>query len=191
MDGRAHVLVAGGSTMLALLGLQPAGAHFDTATMALAFGMASAGALAPDLDHPGSLASVTIPATLLGWGGLYLAARALPETNMLSKVLGASTLSSQYTTAAWSAVIAALVLFLLSGVAGAVYGHRRQVHSVVFGAASTIVVIVGLLVFQASLWFALAFAWGWASHLLTDSLTPAGLSYLLWPVAVKNPTRLG
>lgn len=76
--------------------------------------------------------------------------------------------------AAWFSVGLAVALLTLSLVFLIIFEHRGPVRSVVFGAAASIVFAADIVLVPAS-------AWGLITHLLADSLTPIGLSCLLWP----------
>gem|GEM_PF-2390846 len=156
-------------------------------SMVTAAAVAAAGGLAPDLDHPWSLASFSIPATLCGYGGGFLAVAAWQRKQTGPQVLDLSALGPGYFSAAWIAVWVGALLLILSLVAAAVFGHRGPVHSIAFGAIASIVVAIGLAVFHAPLWWTIAFAWGWTSHLLADATTRMGLPSLLWPLNLRVP----
>ncbi len=151
-------------------------------SMATAAAVAAAGGLAPDLDHPFSLASFAIPTTLLGYGGGFLAVLARQKTQEGPQLFSLTALGPSFVTAAWIAVWVGILLLALSLTAGKLFGHRGPVHSIAFGLIATLVVGLGLLVSGAPLWWALAFAWGWASHLAADGTTKMGLPHLLWPL---------
>jgi hypothetical protein len=146
--------------------------------------VAVAGSLAPDLDHPHSLASFTIPSALLAYGGGFLLlmriSPALPKPQLIGPIL--SALPPVYTEAAWVAVVAGLALLLVAFVLGSMFGHRGLVHSVGFGLIATLVFMCVTLLLGAPAWWALAFAWGWATHLAADATTHDGLPDVLWPM---------
>lgn len=142
------------------------------------------GALAPDIDHPNAFLAN------FKFGGAWIGA--------LAGVLGGSYLATQPGFAASKDMLPALGLaagillghWLLRGlrfralkefatVANEVAGHRKFFHSIVatilFGALAL------LWLSQAGLPFvALAFAWGYCSHLVADSMTRSGVPWL-WP----------
>jgi len=181
MTGREHVALAAGSTFLTLFVAQHGGVNVQTNAIYLSMAVAAAGALAPDLDHPGSLASVTIPASLLVYGGAFLLLTWLPKRIPSLKPLDLSLMGPAYTNVAWLAVGSAMMLFLLSALTGVLFGHRGPVHSLAFGLGGTIGVLGVLAAFHAPLWLSLAFAWGWLTHIASDAMTPAGLDYVMWP----------
>lgn len=186
MRGQQHVAIAGVSAWAACWGLQQAGMDITPVSMFTAAAVAGAGGLAPDLDHPFSLASFAIPSTLIAYGGVFLAVAAWQKQQTGPQLIDLSALGPGYFSAAWIAVWVGVLLLALSLIAGRVFGHRGPVHSIAFGVFATIVVALGLLVFRAPLWWALAFAWGWASHLAADATTKMGLPSLLWPLP-KTP----
>ncbi|MHB9004461.1 MAG: metal-dependent hydrolase [Coriobacteriia bacterium] len=185
--GRDHVAIAAGSTFLVMLGAQQAGIVVDASAMYGSMAAAAVGSLAPDLDHPGSLASLSIPASLLAYGGVFLLFAWLPERIPSLGVLDLSKLPAPYHQAASLAVGTALALFLLSAVAGATFGHRGPVHSIVFGLIATAAFFVAMLVLHAPLYLGIAFAWGWVTHLVADATTPMGLPSVLWPIGASIP----
>jgi hypothetical protein len=154
-------------------------------SMITAAAVAGAGGLAPDLDHPFSLASFAIPWTLIAYGGGFLAVAAWQKQQIRPQILDLSALGPGYFSAAGIAVCVGMFLLILSLIAARGFGHRGAVHSIVFGGLATIVMAIGLLVFRAPLWWALAFAWGWASHLAADATTKMGLPSLRWPLGAK------
>lgn len=182
MTGREHIGIGAGVTFAALTIAQMNGAAIDTTAMALSLAAAAAGSLGPDLDHPNSLASLTIPATLVGYASLFLVSPWVAAQHPALSGLDLSAMGPKWSAAAWTALGAGLVLFTLSWVFGAMFGHRGPVHSVAFGAAATTVVLVVLALFNAPLWMAIPFAWGWVAHLMADSTTAHGLQHVFWPL---------
>lgn len=187
MRGQQHMAIAGVSAWAACWGLQQAGMDIAPMSMFTAAAVAAAGGLAPDLDHPFSLASFAIPSTLIAYGGGFLAVAAWQKQQTGPQMFDLSALGPGYFSAAWIAVWVGALLLALSLIAAKVFGHRGAVHSIAFGVLATTVVAIGLLVFRAPLWWALAFAWGWASHLAADATTKMGLPSLLWPLGSKVP----
>ncbi len=181
MRGREHVLLGAGSVVMVGLGAQAIGAAIPLSSLAMAAAAAAAGSLAPDLDHPGSLASLGIPATLLAYGACFLLLPLFSKNSMFASAFDGLATDARYTAIAWTAVIVAVLLFGLSIAAGAAFGHRGPVHSLVFGLAGTLGVLSGTLVLSGPLWIPLMFAWGWATHLGADATTKMGLPRLLWP----------
>ncbi len=151
--------------------------------MGLAIAAAAAGSLGPDLDHPGSLASVTIPISLIGYSVLFLVSPWVARQHPVLAVLDLSGLGQQWHTAAWTALVAGVLLLALSWVFGMTFGHRGPVHSLTFGAIASVAVLIVLAVYGAPLWMAAAFAWGWIAHLIADSTTANGLQHVFWPLA--------
>jgi membrane-bound metal-dependent hydrolase YbcI (DUF457 family) len=186
MRGREHISIGAGSTALVLTVAQMNGAAVDPASMGLAIAVAAAGSLGPDLDHPGSLASLTIPLSLVGYSLVFLATPWIARQHPALVGLDLSGLGQGWHVAAWTALIAGVVLFILSWVLGAAFGHRGPVHSLAFGAAASAVVLIILAVYDAPLWMAAAFAWGWIAHLIADSTTTHGLQHVFWPIGGRS-----
>jgi membrane-bound metal-dependent hydrolase YbcI (DUF457 family) len=186
LRGREHIAIGVVSTTVVVAAAQFTQSSVDLPALGLAMLAAAAGSLAPDTDHPGSLASVTIPATACVYAVVFLVARQLDAASS-SPLKLLSRLGPEWVLAAWLSLAAGLTLFLVSFVLGAVFGHRGPVHSIAFGIAATAAVFVGLAIFRAPLWLAVPFAWGWMAHLLADARTPDGLPSVAWPLAAKRP----
>jgi membrane-bound metal-dependent hydrolase YbcI (DUF457 family) len=182
MTGREHVAIGVGYTALLIGAIQTAGNGLDLHAMWPALLAAAAGSLAPDMDHPNSLASLSIPAALIGYAGVFLVYRRYEAGNPSAISLGVSALGPEWVLAAWVALAVGFTLLLVSFVLGAMFGHRGAVHSIAFGLATTGIVLIGLAVFKAPPWLAVPFAWGWISHLFADATTSAGLSDVFWPL---------
>jgi membrane-bound metal-dependent hydrolase YbcI (DUF457 family) len=184
INGGQHAGIAAGSTIVIGWGMQRLGADVGSPVLLTAAVVAVAGSLAPDLDHPHSLASFTIPSALLAYGGGFLLmmriSPTLPKPQLIGPIL--SALPPIYTEAAWVAVAAGLVLLLVAFVLGSTFGHRGLVHSVGFGLIATLVFMCVTLLLGAPAWWALVFAWGWATHLAADATTHDGLPDVLWPI---------
>lgn len=181
MRGREHVLIGAGSVFLVGLGLQASVPSITTTVLLGCTAAAAAGSLAPDLDHPRSLASLSIPATLVVYGGGFLLMPVFTRHIPVLAPLDLSGMPRVYTVAAWLAVLLGVLLFGLSIAAGASFGHRGPVHSLVFGLAGSVGVLTATLVLRGPLWVPLLFAYGWATHLALDATTKMGLPRLLWP----------
>lgn len=182
MRGREHVAVGVASTALLLGMMQSAQGGVDAVAMLPALVAVSVGSLAPDLDHPGSLASLTIPVTLVSYAGMFLLARRYEIAHPGALPFGFSTVGPEVLLAAWVSLAVGITLLLLSFIFGSMFGHRGAVHSIAFGLGATALVLLGLALFKAPLWWAVPFAWGWFAHLMTDAMTPAGLPNILWPM---------
>jgi len=187
LRGREHLLLGAGSVLVVGVGVQFTGVQVPTGMLIGTYAAAAAGSLAPDLDHPGSLASLSIPSTLLVYGGGFLLSPMLTRLSPKLAVLDLSGLPPVYRSAAWLSVILAVLLFGLSIAARSLFPHRGPVHSLAFGAAATLSVVTATLILSGSLWIPLAFAWGWATHLAADATTKMGLPHLLWPFDEDRP----
>ncbi len=180
MRGREHVLLGAGSVVMVGLGAQAIGA---------AIPLSSLGWLPRPRRRVRSHRISIIPVRLPALASPHVAGlwRMLPATPLFSKnsmfasAFDGLATDARYTAIAWTAVIVAVLLFGLSIAAGAAFGHRGPVHSLVFGLAGTLGVLSGTLVLSGPLWIPLMFAWGWATHLGADATTKMGLPRLLWP----------
>lgn len=143
---------------------------------------AGAGALAPDLDHRGSKASMAIPLAMLsGAFLLWMASRVAADVPAI--FMGFSAEMPPEVLAFLTPVLFWNGLFLLvAGVALPFIGHRGPVHSIGAGVIFTVLFVVSLALLGAPLWLAAIFALGWASHLLLDLPSRTGLPHLLWPL---------
>lgn len=185
MRGREHVSIGVGTAFLAAYGWQYAHHSGDLIATVPVLAGAAAGSLAPDLDHPASLGSLTIPATLVAYGGAFLVYRWYDRAHPSAMFGGlTASLGQQWVAAAWAAIAIGVALFLISWALGATFGHRGAVHSLAFGASATLLVLIGTLLLHGPLSVVLGFAWGWLAHLLADMTTPAGLSSLFWPAGL-------
>ncbi len=177
--------------------------QFDlNAYAAAALSAAAVGSLVPDIDHPKAWISNRIPATLMAIGltglGLYAyaawtasrgddsigGAMIAPMADFLRPVLGW----------AWLALALGAALLAISVVVTRALGHRGPTHSLVVGAALTLIATIGFAISPVSWTIGLWFGWGYLSHLLTDMITPKGCPSLLWPagsasLALRMPRR--
>lgn len=186
LRGRQHISIGVGTTALAIGVTQVADAGVDVRVMAPSLVAAAIGSLGPDLDHPGSIASMSIPVTLITYGGVFLAARGWEASRPEALPIVLSAFGAEWVTGAWAAIAVGIGLIAVSMVLGAAFGHRGIVHSVAFGAGVAALVAVALAAVDAPVQLALPFAWGWLAHLLADAVTPAGLGKLLWPLAERS-----
>ena len=188
MTGRDHLAIGVGTTTPAFGALQMSTGGLNIMAMIPALAAAGVGSLAPDLDHPRSLASMSIPIALIVYSAAFLGYGWYEARHPAQISLGISRMGQGWVTAAWTALAVGIVLVLVSLVLGALFGHRGAVHSIAAGLAATLLVAVGLAIFRAPVWLAIPFAWGWAAHLLADASTPMGLPALMWPIgAVGAP----
>ena len=187
LRGREHVSIGAGSAFLAVYGWQFLHGSTGFSVVIPACAAAAVGSLAPDLDHPSSLASLSIPVSLISCGSIFLVARWYDVAHPSAFPLGLSTLGPEWTLVARAAIAVGIVLLLLSWLLGGVFGHRGAFHSLAVGVLATLLALAGLLIFHGPWWCALAFAWGWLAHLLADATTPAGVPALWWPWARGMP----
>lgn len=182
--------IGAGTVLVAGIGVQALGGSVSFGTLALAVAAAAVGSLAPDLDHPWSLVSFSIPVALLGYGGVFLLMPLFrSDSGMFAGMIDALVMSPRHRAVAWLSVMAGILLFGLSFTAGAALGHRGPVHSLLFGLGATVSVLMATLVLSGPLWVPLMFAWGWATHLAADATTKMGLPCLLWPFDDRRPLQ--
>lgn len=185
MTGRQHIAIGAGSAALAVGAMQSAGAGIDLGVLVPVVMAAAAGSLGPDLDHPGSLASMSIPITLITCAGTFLLVRGWELSHPDGFPTGLTALGSAWVSGAWLALGIGVALIAISIALGRMFGHRGIVHSIAFGLGATALVAVGLLTFGAPIFLAIPFAWGWLAHLMADATTSAGLSKVLWPLGAR------
>lgn len=182
MRGRDHIGMGAGTTAVAIIAAQAMGVAVSPAEFGLAMVTAAAGSLAPDIDHPFSLAGLTIPATLVSYPTVFLAWGWIAHRVPFLAPLDTSALPAVWSSTAWVFLALGVLLFCLSWAAGLVFRHRGPVHSIAFGLGSTVMVVVVLAFLRAPIWVAGPFAWGWLAHLIADSRTAHGLDYVWWPM---------
>ncbi len=194
MNGTAHLLIGGASTALGLWGAQKIGLPVETGTIFIGAVIGGAAALTPDIDHPRSTISRSLPLHYLKVG---LSLLLIPLGLALVSFIRASdgTTSGLFQSVAntpflqWGVwiILPPLLLMLASFLLSHVFGHRGATHSLVFTAGATILAILICLSFRLPWTYGLIFGWGWLSHLLADATTERGLPSLLWPF--KKPAR--
>jgi membrane-bound metal-dependent hydrolase YbcI (DUF457 family) len=79
-----------------------------------------------------------------------------------------------------------LALLLTSLVASRVLPHRGPTHSLIAALVATLLAGVGGHAAGLPWVCALAFGWGYVSHLITDLPSRAGLPWLLWPFVQRE-----
>lgn len=185
LRGRQHIAIGAGSAALAFGAMQSAGTGIDLGALVPVVMAAAAGSLGPDLDHPGSLASMGIPITLITYAGVFLFVRGWELSHPGGLPIGAAAVGPAWVSGAWLALGAGVALVAVSFALGRVFGHRGIVHSIAFGLGATALVAIGLLASGASVFLAIPFAWGWLAHLAADATTSAGLKKVLWPLGAR------
>jgi hypothetical protein len=183
------------TTFFACWGMQSAGTPIAPSAMVAYAAAAAVGSLAPDLDHPSSLASLSIPCALLVPSVTLLGVAWYQGQMTGPHMLPSSFFGPSMLAGAWAAIWVAVGLLVSALVARSLFGHRGLVHSIGFGAIAATGVAVVLLLNRAPVSWALAFAWGWATHLAADSGSRVGLPDLFWPLgsfrsvgAAKTPS---
>lgn len=185
MKGGAHLTIGAGSTAVALFGLKALGVPLDPMTMLLGAMAGGLGALAPDLDHPDSKASNSLPDKLFGLaislgvplvfiGGFFA---------ILGQRLGGVDLVTPFVPILEAAVIImgfAIALVIASKLIRRYTSHRGATHSFFTAGIATMFAVLVCIVFSWPAWYGLLFGWGWLTHLWADATTKVGLPYLWW-----------
>jgi len=187
LNGRDHLAIGAGSTAAVLWGLSAAGLPMEPATIGIGALVAGLGALMPDIDHPRSTASSTLPRKLLSEAlGIAVPLVALMAFFAFigGKAAGATMLAAFAPLIKFAIGMAVFggVFLGLSALVRARTGHRGATHSLVFAAGATVVVCIGCALFEVPAWYGLLFGWGWLTHLAADATTHMGLPSLLWPL---------
>lgn len=185
MRGGAHLAIGAGSTALGLYGLQALGAPLDPLTIAFGAMAAGLGALAPDVDHPRSTASSSLPDKLVDQAiqmALPILLVVVAFTVFGGKAVGASMMASfgPLLKIAGTMLAFAIAFVLASKVARRYTKHRGATHSLFMAAGATLFVTVACLIASVPAWYGLLFGWGWLTHLGADATTKMGVPSLLW-----------
>ncbi|MCL4554939.1 MAG: metal-dependent hydrolase [Actinobacteria bacterium] len=200
MNGGAHLTIGTGSTVVGLFALKALGVSLDPLTILLGAMAGGLGALAPDLDHPDSKASNSLPDKLFGLaislaiplvfiGGLFaLFGQRLGGVDLITPLM-------PILEAVGILMGFAIALVIASKLIRRHTSHRGATHSYFAAGIATMFAVLVCLVFSWPAWFGLLFGWGWLTHLWADSATKVGLPYLWWlpfgnsgnvtPVAVR------
>ena len=195
MRGGAHLAIGAGSTALGLYGLQALGAPLDPLTIAFGAMAAGLGALAPDVDHPRSTASSSLPDKLFD----QAIQMALPLLLLVfvfavfgGKAVGASMMASfgPLLRIAGTMLAFAIAFVLASKIARRYTKHRGATHSLFTAGVATLFVTVVCLVASVPAWYGLLFGWGWLTHLGADATTKMGVPSLLWFPRTKSAVML-
>ena len=190
MNYTRHLIAGTGSLCAFLLaadiiGLAPVPAPV---TLAAGLGMTALGAIAVDIDHPGSFISATAPIRLFKVGIRLLVFFSIPAIITIASSRRVSLLEPDQLLQAdifrllATVTIGAASLFMLSRLIQGLVKHRGPIHSPAFFVGITMVVTLLLALFVPKWWWmGLTFSWGWFTHLATDGLTHRGIP-LLWPL---------
>jgi hypothetical protein len=161
----------------------------DVGVLAVGLGavVAGIGALAPDIDHPRSLISNKIPGRAIGVAltmALPLVVVAGAVWYFAGRRAGTSLLGTFSPMLQWAlvVVVAALTLGMGSLVASKTLGHRGPIHSVAVGALASAGIGAGCASLGVPILYAMAFGWGWLTHLAADMTTRDGVPSALWPI---------
>ena len=187
-----HAFIGVGTVSLALLSVEALGVS-RVSPILLGAGaiITTVGSIAPDLDHPRSFISNTIPSHVIR---LALAILTIPLLAALASWLSTRDLSGTITdlkTLVWGvnflrwtaiALVSALALMMLSLFLYKSLHHRGPLHSLLFAISITIVVSLTIALLGGSWLWGLAFGWGWLCHILGDGLTPQGIPFF-WPLS--------
>ncbi len=186
MQGREHLGVGIVATGAVLWGARALGLPLEPAQVAAGVVLAGVGSLAPDIDQPQSMISNGIPATMFVVG--VLMAGGPPVARMLA---AKNDVWSAVFSGLWEAaapliplglllIVMALAMVSASRVARAQFKHRGEMHSLTLAGVGIIPGLLLCAVLRLPVWAGLLFGLGWASHLLADATTPAGLDHLFW-----------
>lgn len=193
MRGGAHLGIGTGSTMLGLYGLQALGAPLDPLTILFGAMAAGLGALAPDIDHPRSTASNSLPDKLFDQAiqtALPLLLLAVIFAIFGGKTVGASLMASfaPLLKIAGTLLGFAITFVIASMIARRYTTHRGATHSLLAAGIATLLALLVCAVFSWPAWYGLLFGWGWITHLGADATSKMGLpSLLLWPFGKSQP----
>lgn len=191
MNYEEHLIVGIGSLSAFLLAADAIGLAPIPATIPLAagLGVTALGSIAPDIDHPRSMISSTLPKHLFKFGSRLLLLISMPVLITLASrrrynlMDPGQLLQQDIFRLLLIITLGAAGLFTLSRLVNAFLKHRGPIHSPIFSAGIILVVTFLIAVFIPGWWWmGLTFGWGWLSHLAADSLTPAGIP-LLWPLS--------
>jgi hypothetical protein len=156
--------------------------------VAIGFGALAGGlgALMPDIDHPQSTASRSLPRKFLAQGVemvVPLVAILLLFGGLGSSSAGASMFAAFAPALKFAGALlaAGIALLVLSAGVRMFTQHRGATHSLAFAGGATILACVACLVFSVPAWYGLLFGWGWLTHLAADATTNMGLPSLYWP----------
>ena len=194
MNYESHVIVGVGSLSAFLLIADVVGlaAIPSPAPLAASLGMAAVGAIAPDIDHPRSMISASLPTFLLKMGSRLLFFISIPALITVASsrrydIMNPETLFKQDIFRLLVVVIlGASGLLALSRIVHVFFKHRGPIHSPTFYVGVSVVTpLLIALVIPGWWWMGLIFGWGWFSHLVADSLTPSGIP-IFWPLTNKK-----
>jgi membrane-bound metal-dependent hydrolase YbcI (DUF457 family) len=188
MEGRQYVAIGVVSALAGLQYAQTIGLETEPETVVVSILVVSLGSLFPDIDHPRSTISRTIPGVLFGIG---LAILLFPVVSAMIPAAFEDFRSASnifqflhqlpLTRLGLLLVILAVAIKVTSAIISACFGHQGAIHSLVFAAGATILAIVVCVRSDVAWWYGLPFGWGWLSHLLADAITEMGLPSLFWP----------
>ena len=182
MRGRDHFAIGVVTGLAVCGGAYMAGLRPDPTVLVAAPLVVGLGGIAPDMDHPYSLAGFRLPLALVS-GGLFFIAVPFVFGRILmtmTPVAPATPMFEQLWQWGWILVLAGLVSGALS-VSAALLGHRGPTHSLVFAIGAMIVVSVSCALVGLPWWYGMMLGLGWLTHLAADARTRMGLPALWWP----------
>jgi len=146
---------------------------------------AGLGALMPDIDHPRSTASKSLPDKLFGKAVdmvLPLVFLGVIFAIFAGKSVGASLMASFAPLFKVAGVMFgfAVVFVVASAVARRYTTHRGATHSLLAAGVATVFVMLVCLVVSVPAWYGPLFGWGWLTHLGADATSKMGVPALLW-----------
>jgi len=196
LRGGAHLAIGTGTTMAVLYGLQALGAPLDPLTILFGATAAGLGALAPDVDHPRSTASNSLPDKLFDQAiqlALPLVFLGAVFAIFGGKAVGASLMATFAPMLKWAAIMLgfAIALVVASKIARRYSTHRGATHSLFAAGIATLAAVLICVTFSWPAWYGLLFGWGWLTHLGADATTKMGLPSLLWLPRAKGTVVSG
>ncbi len=191
MKGGAHFAIGVCTAGFALWCLRETGAELSTATLVIGSAVAGAGALAPDIDHPGSTVSRRLPRRVAvhGWRlivpvlALAFGAWLLGAQGAARGVLAALRPVLEIGVAL---LVPAVALGVLSRAISRTLGHRGATHSLLFALLAGCAVAALCARFGFDPRFGALFGLGWLTHLVADATGRRGVPALLWPLAGRS-----
>lgn len=186
MKGQAHALAGLGAAAVTMWALQSTGVAIGPAQFGIGAAAGIVGALAPDIDHPGSTVSKRFPRKLVVRAlGVIAPVAALAYAAVKAGGAGAGTrLLADFRPVLAPAGLLLAAAAAIAGLSLAVrvmFGHRGATHSLLFAIAGGALVALGAAALGAPAWIGAGFSAGWLSHLALDATTPSGLKRLWWP----------
>jgi membrane-bound metal-dependent hydrolase YbcI (DUF457 family) len=185
-----HAIIGVGTAGLGVVAAEALGLP-PPALVTLGIGalLVGTGSIAPDLDHPKSFISNSIPSRVIR---IALAILVIPILAALVTFLTTHDVPGTWTQFTnlvfgvaflrWAliALCVAVGLVLLSWFLYKNLHHRGPLHSILFALAVTAAAGFALWWYWLPWGWGLAFGWGWLWHIFADGLTKEGVPFF-WP----------